>query len=155
MMNDFDEISMDMPFDYEEQFRVIPEGEYEFCVTSLERREVEANERQPAHRKVEFTMEIYDRGDRIGKITDNIPMIGKFKWKYVQFGRSIGQIAPDQTKGILIDFRKVVGSRGKCKITVRKYTKRDGTTGESNQAEYLLPPAEDTSFPDTANGAEW
>lgn len=151
MNRDYEEIPMDQPFDYEGDFKLIPDGEYDFRVISLERKEVEAGEKSPQHRKVEFAMEIFDHGDRIGKVTDNIPMLGKFKWKYVAFGRSIGQVAPDQTKGILIDFRKVIGAEGRCKVSVRKFKKRDGSDGESNQVEYLLPAAEDASFPDTAD----
>lgn len=144
--NENDAIPVDAPVEYEGGFTVIPEGEYFFKVLSVDRKQSEGGANFPAHLKMCLALQIENaEGHSIGQVKDDIPMYRKFLWKYSDFAKSIGMVKPDD-KNIFVNWQQVPGSEGKCKVTIRKYTKRDGSEGEQNQVKYLLPDASATSF---------
>lgn len=144
--NENDAIPTDAPVEYEGGFSVIPEGEYFFKVLSVERKQSEGGPNSPPHTKMNMTLQIENaEGHSLGQVKDDLPMFMKFVWKYNDFAKSIGMVKPDE-KNIFVDWKNVPGSEGKCKLTIRKYEKRDGTTGEQNQVKYLIPSPDAATF---------
>ena len=45
-----------------------------------------------------------------------------------------------------MDWSKVIGAHGRCRVFIDTFTKKDGTEGKSNKIARFLEPDEQTSF---------
>lgn len=129
----------------ESEFTLIPEGEYDYTVERVERSDYAGGNKIPPCPKATIHIQVYDKdGDMIGKTSENLFLHSKQEWKLSEFFRSIGQ--KKHGEPLVMNWNEVPASSGRCKITVRKFEKQNGGTGESNNVTFLDPPEEDTSF---------
>jgi hypothetical protein len=126
------------------EFTVIPAGEYDYTIVKFERKRFEGKGKVEECNMAVITAEINQAGEPVGKVTENFFMLRKFEWKLSQLFRSIGQ--KKHGEPLIMDWSRVEGATGRCKITVRKFKKTDGGDGESNNIEFLDPPELDDSF---------
>lgn len=126
--------------DASSSFELVPEGEYSFTVTKLERQRHNGSDKLPPCPKAVLTLQLSGNGVT-GTMTHNLFLHTKTKGLLSAFFISIG-VGKDG-EHVQPDWSKVLGATGRAQISVRKYTKRDGTEGESNDVKKFLPPLRD------------
>lgn len=124
----------------DESFSVIPEGEYDFRVIKFERKRYEGGAKIPACNKAALFLELSTADGVIGKVNTDLIMHSSIEWKISAFFRSIGQ--KKHGEKLSMDWSKVPGAEGRCKISMRKFKKKDGTEAESNEVNFLDPAAD-------------
>lgn len=132
----------------ESEFTLLPEGNYPFKVTNLERKiySGQSDKIPNGAPYAEVTIEI-DGGQK-GKTTvkERLYLMKKFTWKLTQFFNSIGQV---QKLGepFRPNWNQVIGSSGQAKVEVNNYTDQSGNKRQNNRIkEFLKPSANDSAF---------
>lgn len=145
-MSDGRALDWDDTITVDDAFTLIPKGEYNYNVLNWERASYAGGTKIPACKKAIINLQILDdSGNEIGTVSENLFLHSKQEWKLSEFFRSIGQ--KKHGEQLVMNWNEVPGSHGRCEITVRKFTKNDGTEGESNNVKFLDPKPADTSFP--------
>ncbi len=119
-------------------FEVLPGGEYRFTVTNFERGRFNGSAKLPPCNMAKLTLDCDDDQGNQGTITENLFLHSKTEGLLCQFFRSIG--ARQHGQRVAMDWSRVIGAGGRCKISVRKYTGRDGQERDSNDVKFLDPP---------------
>lgn len=119
-------------------FTVLTDGEYEFTVTDVERQYHNGSAKLPPCPKAALTLKI-ETVNGSATIKHNLFLHGKTMGLVASFFISIGQGSIGD-KSVKTDWSKVIGSKGRARIYVDHWTKRDGTEGESNKIKEFLPP---------------
>lgn len=123
-------------------FVLLEPGEYDYTVTKFERARHPGSAKLPPCNKAVITLKI---GEEV--IKTNLFLHSKCEGLLCQFFRSIGARKSGQT--ITMDWSKVVGARGRCKIKIRDWEGRDGEIRYSNEVDRFLDPP--TADPPTAD----
>lgn len=131
----------------ESSFKLLPAGEYDFVVIGFERKIYDGNSSkiQNGTPYAEITVKIYGAEGET-EVTDRLYMMVKWQWKLTQFFAGIGQ-APVIGQAFSPNWNAVVGSRGKAKVSINEYTKRDGSQGKNNQIDEYLPGGQSQGTP--------
>lgn len=134
-------------------FVLLPEGEYPFVITNLEKGIYE----KPANRESKVpanapmatvTFEIAAPTGETITLTEKFYLYKKMQWKINQFFTSIG--APKNAEGkVKMNWGSVLGARGKVKIIVENYTNRSGKDAQTNRIDSFLEP-ETPNYQNTA-----
>ena len=122
----------------ESEFELLPEGEYEFRVESMERGRYPGSERMSACPMANITLILTDDAGEQHKVFDTLYLHKKSEWKLSQFFVGIGQ----KKKGEPLNPRwdEVPGSTGRLELTINEYTsKTDGTKKKNNKVSRYLP----------------
>lgn len=119
-------------------FEVLPKGDYDFTVKSFERGRHNGSDGLPPCNKAVLTLEVTN-GQKRGTFTQNLFLHSSQEWKLCAFFVAIG--ARRHGQAIQMDWNKVQGARGRCKVGVRKWTGNDGQERESNQVERFYDPS--------------
>lgn len=118
---------------------ILPEGDYAFKVTKFERGRFAGSEKLPPCNKAILTLEV---NSEYGKaiIIHNLFLHTKTEGLICAFFTAIGH----RKKGerLCMDWNKVTGATGHCRVSVHEFIKRDGTVGKSNNIEKFYPPYE-------------
>lgn len=117
-------------------FEVLPEGEYDFTVVKFERQRHAGSDKLPSCPKAVLTLDMKGAEGR-GQVTHNLFLHTKTQGLLSAFFVSIGQ--GNVGDKIKLDWGKVPGATGRAKVTIRKFTKKDGSEGESNDVTFLPP----------------
>lgn len=126
------------------EFTILPPGEYAFKVTGFEKQH--SHNSQAPMAKV--TLEVEHDGELVN-VFDYLVLTKKAKWELCSFFRCLG--LKKHGEPFVMQWNRVVGATGRAKLHVEKYTKKDGTTGESNKVkQYLDAPAGRASAPSAA-----
>ena len=126
----------------QQEFVLLPEGEYPFEVTQMERARYEGGAKLPPCSMAKLTLRIYGGGQ--GAPPPAHPPYPQTKTQGLlgAFFESIGQCKRGET--FRPRWNEVVGAKGICKLGVREYTKQSGPhageTGQSNEVQRFLPP---------------
>lgn len=128
-------------------FVLLPEGDYDFTVTGFERARHPGSQKLPPCNKAVLTIEI-EAPEGTASLKHNLFLHQKTEGMLCAFFTAIGQ----RKKGekIQMNWSKVIGSKGRCKIGVHTYTKKDGTEGKSNDIKYFYEPEETSAAPQAA-----
>ena len=133
----------------QQEFVLLPEGEYPFEVTGMERAHFEGSAKLPPCSMAKLTIIIHggDKGETT--VTHRLFLHTKTQGLLGAFFESIGQCKRGETFRPRWD--SVVGAKGMCKLGVREYTKQSsphaGETGQSNEVQRFLPPPEPKAAP--------
>ena len=123
-------------------FHVVAAGDYDFEVTGFERgrHSPGPNGKLPACNKAILTIRVFSPEDET-TLPHNLFLHTKTEGMLCAFFTAIGQ----RKKGerITMDWNRVVGSRGRCKVGVRSWTGDDGTPRVTNEIKRFYEPAED------------
>jgi hypothetical protein len=119
-------------------FILLPEGEYDFEITKFERGRFTGSEKLPACNKATVTVHIETK-DGETNIDHSLFLHTKTEGLLCQFFTSIGQ----RTHGekLTMNWQKVPGSKGRCKIYIDKWTDKEGKPRENNKISKFLEPA--------------
>lgn len=118
-------------------FVVLPEGEYDFTVEKFERGRHEGSAKIPPCPKAILTLRVTGEAGS-ASIETSLFLHSAMEWKLCQFFTCIG--LRKHGEQMRMDWNRVQGARGRCKVTVRTYTKKDGGEGKANQIDDFLEP---------------
>ena len=139
--DDMAAIPMDGSITYEEQKKIIPEGEYLFRIEQMKREQQNATDKMPRHVNVKFMLRLENEDGPAGTAWDNLRMYMKWAWKFAEIAKSIGH-TPPESKSCRIDWEHFIGAEGRVRISVKDWKRNDGTVEKQNAFKYL-PPAKD------------
>ena len=110
-------------------FEPLPEGDYQFTVSKIERARSQGKGKLPPCNMAKVTLTVhgaeYDRD-----ITVNLVLHSSLEWKLSQFFLSIG--LKKHSEPLRMNWTGAVGKTGNCHVTVREYKRNDGGTGTAN-----------------------
>lgn len=132
-------------------FVLLPEGNYPFTITGLEKGIYE----KPANReskipancpKATVTLEFSTPTGEKSTLTENFYLYKKMQWKINQFFTSIG--APKNPEGkVKMNWGTVLGAKGAASLVVNDYTDRSGNPAQNNRIKDFLEPTQQTAAP--------
>lgn len=128
----------------ESEFTLLPEGDYNFEVTKFERGRHAGSAKLPPCNKAELTVKITsDDGKQSTTLQHNLFLHTKCEGLLSEFFISIGQ--KKHGEPLRMNWPAVIGAKGRCTVYIDKYTKKDGSAGESNKIKRFLEPAEQSA----------
>ncbi|WP_195935766.1 hypothetical protein [Lactococcus lactis] len=132
-------------------FVLLPEGNYPFTITGLEKGIYE----KPANReskipancpKATVTLEFTTSTGEKSTLTENFYLYKKMQWKINQFFTSIG--APKNPEGkVKMNWGTVLGAKGAASLVVNDYTDRSGNPAQNNRIKDFLEPTQQATAP--------
>lgn len=125
---------------------LLPPGDYDFTVKSMERGRHNGSEKLPPCGKAVLTLEM--RGVNVtGEMRHNLFLYSSMQRSLCAFFVAIGQ----QKKGdsSKMNWNRVVGASGRAKVSVRKYTSKSGIERESNDIKEFYEAVAPTSVQPT------
>lgn len=137
-MNQERELSWDDEIEKDgSDFIVLPEGDYNFTVAKFERGRFAGSAKMPAcnQAKLELTVHSPEHGDVV--VFHNLFLHTKTEGLLSAFFAGIGQ----KRKGekLRMNWNTVVGSKGKLKLEINKFTGNDGNEKTNNQVKKFYP----------------
>lgn len=111
------------------EFTLLPDGDYEFIITKITRGRYNGSDKVPPCGEVNVEMRVGNSTDAT-TITERFFMLKKWEWKLSQFFLSIGLKKHDEPLKMRWN---IEGMKGKCKVYVDSFTKKDGSAGQSNK----------------------
>jgi phage protein len=131
------ELNWDDEISQESEFEILPEGEYSFSITKMEKARYDGSEKMAACNVAVIYLKVTNEEGLSGSVIEKLYLNSKAEWKLSQFFTSIGQ----KKKGEPLKPRwnEVTGATGKLKLTINKYTDKDGNSRENNRVDSFLP----------------
>ncbi len=123
------EFGWDDTIEHDSTFELVPAGDYWFTVTGFSRGRHNGSEKLPPCPKAELKLELTD-GQHKTTLTHNLFLHSITEGMLCSFFAAIGQRKHGEQ--LRMNWQKVVGARGRCKVTVRQWTSRSGNENESN-----------------------
>ena len=115
-----------------QDFVILEEGDYNFTVTGFERGRFPGGPKVPACNKAALTLQVQtDEG--IAVIRTDLLLYRSLEWRISAFFRCIGQ--KKHGERLVMDWNRVVGSRGRAHFKPRTYTDRDGNERQANDVD--------------------
>lgn len=125
----------------ESEFVLLPEGDYDFTVTSFEKGWFDGSAKIEACNKAILELTINAPGIGSTVVKENILLSDKVEWKLCEFFRCIGQ--KQHGTGVKMNWNKVQGAKGRAHLVINEYTGNDGNNYKNNKvARYLDPETE-------------
>lgn len=125
----------------ESEFVLLPEGDYDFTVTSFEKGWFDGSAKIEACNKAILELTINAPGLGSTVVKENILLSDKVEWKLCEFFRCIGQ--KQHGTGVKMNWNKVQGAKGRAHLVINEYTGNDGNNYKNNKvARYLDPETE-------------
>lgn len=121
------------------EFILFPEGDYPFVVTALDRARHNGSEKLPPCWKAIVSLKFTDENGQTATVKHNLFLHSKCEGLLCSFFTAIGQ--RKHGEALRMDWGKVIGSRGKARLTVREYvSQKDGQTYKCNDVNKFLEP---------------
>lgn len=161
-MDEFKEYGWDDEINKEgSDFVLLPEGDYDFTVAKVERARHSGSAKVPPCNMAKVTFTIWGAEDKT-EITENFFLCNKFEWKLSSLFLAIG--LKKHGEPLKMNWAAVTGAKGKCHVYIDKYTKNDGSEGQSNKIKKLyaydenvstVSPVQKTSSAATSSTGGW
>lgn len=120
-------------------FQVLPEGDYDFTVVNLQRgRHENTQSKIPPCPKAILTLRVGNDFIGYNDIDKHLLLHDKLVGLIADFFRSIGQKRHGEK--LQMNWGSVIGSKGRCKVKIREFTRKNGEKSQSNEIEFLDPP---------------
>lgn len=125
------------------EFVILPDGEYMFVITGMERRRFDGSAKMAPCPQADLTLEVfYDNDTRSTKIHDRINVNTKMKWRITQLARALCLEKNPETNSYRVPWNNLVGRQGVVRIKVRTYTNNNGDERQTNDVDRYLAPEE-------------
>lgn len=111
-------------------FVLLPEGDYDFTATKVERARFNGSEKMPPCNMAKVTFTIWGENDKV-EITENFLLNSKMEWKLSALFLAIG--LKKHGEPLRMNWNAVPNSTGKCHVYIDTYVKKDGSQGQSNK----------------------
>ena len=135
------ELAWDDTIEKENEFILLPEGEYAFRVASFERSRYPGSDKIGPCNQAKIVLEV-ESPEGLASIRHNLFLHSKCEGLLCAFFRGIGQ--KKHGEKLKMDWNKVMGSIGRAKIGIRIY---DGK--KFNEVKQFIYPDEETTQPTT------
>ena len=106
----------------QQEFVLLPEGDYAFEVTGMERARFEGSAKLPPCSMAKLTLKIFGGAKGDTTVTHRLYLHTKTQGLLGAFFESIGQCKRGET--FRPRWNEIVGARGWCKLGIREYTKQ-------------------------------
>ena len=126
------ELDWDDEISHESDFVLLPEGDYNFKVTGFERARHEGSAKLPPCNKAIITLEINSTSGK-AYIKHNLFLHTKCEGLISAFFIGIGQ--KKHGEPLRMNWSKVIGATGRCKIGIREWTNNAGEKMQSNEVK--------------------
>lgn len=130
---------------------LLPEGDYPFTITKMKRARWEGSSKVPPCRMALLTVAVHGGNKGDATCTNRLFLLSRFQWKIKELFVSIGLAKPEDEK-VPMQWDKVQGSTGICRLAQREYVKQSGPhageTGVSNEIQKFLPPPPPKAAPE-------
>lgn len=123
-------------------FEPLPAGDYSFTVKAFERGRHNGSAKLPPCNKAVLTIEV-SSPEKKGTLTHNLFLHSKTEGMLCSFFNAIGARKHGET--LRMDWNKVIGARGTCKVGLRKWTGDDGVERESNEISRFYEASAETA----------
>ena len=134
MNNDYvGELSWESEIEKESDFVLLPEGDYDFIVTNLERARHEGSDKLPPCPKAIITLQIKSQDGDVTNIKHSLFLHTKTEGMLSAFFCAIG--LKRHGEKFVMNWSKVVGSTGKAKIYIDRYLTDKGEERQSNKVK--------------------
>lgn len=137
-----DQIENDGP-----EFVLLPEGDYNFEVTSWERGRHNGSEKLPPCNMAIVNIKVEGEGGT-STIKHRLFLHSKTEGMLCAFFTAIGQ--RKRGERVTMNWNAVTGSKGRCKVSIHRWQGNDGKTLESNDIKKFYEPEEGAN-----NGPQW
>lgn len=117
-------------------FILLPEGDYNFTVESFERGRHTGSDKLPACNKAILTLKI-ESEEGTALITHNLFLHSKTEGLLSAFFTCIG--LKKKGEPLKMNWGKVTGSSGRCKVGIHPYINKDGEERKSNNIKKFYP----------------
>lgn len=131
-----------------EGFVLLPEGDYRFRVLSFERARHPGSAKLPPCNKAELKIQLESLQGK-STITHNLFLHTKTEGLLCAFFTAIGQRKHGEK--LRMNWNSVVGSTGRCKVSIYTYTGKDGNEHKVNQIDRFYEPESGTTPVKPAN----
>ena len=129
--NDFFEFGWeDEISDEGKELVLLPEGDYDFTVSKIERARHSGSEKMPPCNLAKVTVTVWGQEDKT-EITENLFLCNKMEWKLSQFFLSIG--LKKHGEPLRMNWAAAQDKTGKCHVYVDPFKRKDGSEGKSNK----------------------
>lgn len=119
-------------------FTLLPAGEYLFAVKTMEKATSSKGHPMAKLRIGLYASDDHEYERELSSIGEYLTLSTASEWKLCQFFRAIGEKQHGERYKPRWDM--VPGATGRCRVKVDLFTKRDGSTGQSNKVEAFLDP---------------
>lgn len=133
-----------------QEFIILPEGDYNFTVTNFERGRFPGSAKMSACNKATLTLQV-TTPDGVATVFTDLILNRLVEWRISAFFRCIGQKKHGQR--LVMDWNRVVGSRGRAHFKPRAYTDRDGNERQVNDCDRFYD-YDEKNFPVEDNWSE-
>ena len=126
-------------------FTLLPEGDYNFTVSKMERARFAGSAKMPAcnQAKIELTVHSPEHGDVT--VFHNLFLHTKTEGLLSNFFVGIGQ--KREGEPLRMNWGAIVGATGRAKIEINKYTSNKGEERENNQVKEFYKPEQQYQAP--------
>ena len=147
-VNDGMELGWDAEIEHEGQDFVVAEnGDYNFTVIGFERGRFNGSAKMPACNQAKLSIKLdMPSGDNC-VIKHNLFLHTKTEWKLCEFFTAIGQRKHGQK--VAMNWNAVNGAHGRCKVSKRSFTTREGQQRWTNDIDKFYDPADESDLPYT------
>lgn len=111
-------LNWDSVIEKENEFVLLPDGEYDFTVVNMERGRFDGSEKMSACPVAKLVLEVNSKDGKT-TINDRLLLHSRMEWKLSAFFGCIGQ--KKHGEKLQMDWAKVVGSKGRAKVATREY----------------------------------
>jgi len=123
---------------------LLPAGDYDFEVTAFERGRHNGSEKLPPCNKAIISIKLIGENGKSTTVKHNLFLHSKTEGMLCAFFTSIGQ----RKKGekVTMNWNAVIGTRGRCKVTIRNWTSNTGSDMQNNEI---------AKFYEQVDGQQW
>lgn len=123
----------------ENQFPLLPAGDYYFTIKKFERGNFEGSEKISPCPKAIITFDVSALDGSSATLTENYLLHTKMEWKLSEFFAAIGMKEKGQP-AVMQWSNDLIGKSGVCKVIVNRYKdKKTGEDKENNRIDKLYP----------------
>ena len=118
-----------------QEFVTLEEGDYNFEITGFERGRFPGSAKIPACNKAAITA-VVRTAEGIATVKFDLILYRSLEWRISAFFRCIGQ--KKHGERLVMDWNRVVGSKGRAHFKPRKYTNNTGEEKVANDIERFI-----------------
>lgn len=115
-----------------QEFILLSEGDYDFTVVDFERARYAGSEKVPPCNQAKLKLQVVTP-EGIATVNHNLFLHSKYEGMISAFFCAIGQ--KKHGEKMQMNWGKVLGAKGKAKISIREYIKKNGEQAKSNQVK--------------------
>lgn len=112
------------------EFVLLPEGDYDFTVTKIERTRHNGSEKMPPCNMAKVTLTVWGADDKT-EIVENLFLCSRMEWKLSQFFLAIG--LKKHGEPLKMNWTAAQGKTGKCHVYIDNYKNKNGEDRQSNK----------------------